>query len=67
MEELKQYIKELIHKYPDEVWATAFVDQYLFTCPLDLEDTDCLDYVKQDIKETLENIKSNIDLIWGDE
>lgn len=67
MEELKQYIKELIHKYPDEIWALAYLDQYLFTCPLDTEDDDCKDYIKQDIKETLENITSNFDIIWGDE
>ncbi|MBO5811313.1 MAG: hypothetical protein J6R32_10885 [Bacteroidales bacterium] len=67
MEELKQYIKKLIHKYPDEIWALAYLDQYLFTCPLDLEDTDCRDYIKQDIKETLDNIVRNFHLIWGDE
>jgi hypothetical protein len=67
MEELKQYIKELIHKYPDEIWALAYLDQYLFTCPLDLEDADCKGYIKQDIKETLENIVRNFHLIWGDE
>lgn len=68
MQELKQYIKELIKKYSIEVWALAFLDQYLGLCPLDLDDPESFEYVKKDItNDILELINNNIDIIWGDE
>lgn len=66
MLELQRFLKEAMGKYQPEVWAIAFLNQYIFTCPLDLEDEDSLEYVKQDIRETLDNIALNFDFLWGD-
>lgn len=66
MNELQRFIKILIEKYKPEVWAIAFLEQYIYTCPLDLDDEDSLGYIKQELREMLKNISLNIDVIWGD-
>lgn len=67
MNELKRFILELWECYEWDVVALAFLNQYLLTCPLELDDPDAIEYIKADLTDNILNtINDNIDIIRGD-